>query len=318
MNRNIVRWLSIGILCLTAPWSALAQTKATTAPRPVNDALGFFSPLAEEQANRTIADIKKTFHKDLFVETMKAPPRPKDLDVKDKAAVDRFFDRYAEKRFADARVDGLYVMIIDNPQILRVVVGNNTTSKGYFTSANRDELVQIIREKLRANDKDGALTSLTEFVAAKMKANQPTAAARGGDGGVVAPGASALSGGSSWMSILVVVAIAALIFFVLRAVMGGLGGGAAGAGGGGGFLTSMLGGLFGAAAGMWIYNSFFGSGTSSAWGHSDHAADPNRPGSDLADTSGDAAGGDWGSNDGGDWGGGDVGGGDWGGGGGDW
>ena len=52
-----------------------------------------------------------------------------------------------------------------------------------------------------------------------------------------------------------------LVIGIIRAFTGGGGGGGGyggGGGGGGGFGSSLMGGLFGAMAGMWLYNSMFG------------------------------------------------------------
>jgi len=112
-----------------------------------------------------------------------------------------------------------------------------------------------------------------------------------------------------------------LLMAVMRAMSGGSGGGGAGSmggagvGGGGGFMTSLLGGLFGAAVGNWMYDSFF-RGSGGGWGASDaYGADPSTgnesAGEDFGD---DTPGGDFDGSGGGDFGGGDSGGGDFGGG----
>jgi len=107
---------------------------------------------------------------------------------------------------------------------------------------------------------------------------------------------------------------------------------------GGGFLSSLVGGMFGAAAGMAAYNYFtsgsmMGQGggmTPNAYGGSPAPDDTRAVGGDggadwgNAGATSDGGGADWGGSDGGggDWGGSDGGGGDWGGGGdgggGDW
>jgi uncharacterized protein len=122
-----------------------------------------------------------------------------------------------------------------------------------------------------------------------------------------------------------------LVMTIFRAIGRGLGGGGPagpggpggyGYGGGGrGFFSSMLGGIFGAAAGTWLYDSFRGGGHSNAWGDSQN---PNSFGSNDAappgdepgagDFSGDpgGGGGDFGGDSGGGDSGGDSGGGDFG------
>jgi len=178
--------------------------------------------------------------------------------------------------------------------------------------------------------------------------------------------------GMGWLLILIIVVVG---FWILRAIFRGIfhmlggggprryppgpgGGGYAGpgygggpgygapgygGGGGGGFMSGMLGGLFGAAAGNWLYDSFgrgggglggggyagrsFGGSSDSGPAPSDADQDYSGTGGDFGDNSGgDSGGGDFGSDDtggGGDFGGDsggagyDSGGGDFGGGGGD-
>lgn len=124
-------------------------------------------------------------------------------------------------------------------------------------------------------------------------------------------------GGVVW---LVFIVISSLI----RSFSGGAGGGQGVGGygspaygspgyGGGGFMSNMLGGLAGAMAGNWLYNSMF-SGHSSAhgadWsGSSDQGLTGNDySGGDFGDSGGDFGGGDFGGGDfdGGDFGGGDF------------
>src|SRR5205807_8678908 len=76
-----------------------------------------------------------------------------------------------------------------------------------------------------------------------------------------------------WICLGIVVLLAIwLVVALIRAFTGsgsggygGGGGGYGGGGGGGGFFPALMGGLFGAAAGMWMYDRFF-SGHASAAG----------------------------------------------------
>ena len=92
-------------------------------------------------------------------------------------------------------------------------------------------------------------------------------------------------------------------------------------GGGGGFLSSLVGGMFGAAAGMWMYDQFFSNhGSNSAYGSDRNDVSGGDSGFTGQDSDYNSSGGDFGGSDsgssGGDWGGGgDSGGGDSGGGG---
>ena len=70
-----------------------------------------------------------------------------------------------------------------------------------------------------------------------------------------------------------------------------------GGGGGGGFFSGLLGGMFGAAAGNWVYDSFFRSSappTGGGWGSTAHGAPPAPPqdqptpsGDEISSTGGD-------------------------------
>src|SRR5438874_527617 len=114
--KSVINWLLIAALALVPLSFADAQQKGVGPWRPVKDDIKFFSPGAKEQADQKIAEIKRKFNKDFFVEATKAPPRPKDIDPKDHAARDRFFTEYAEKRFADLHENGVFVLIIDDPK----------------------------------------------------------------------------------------------------------------------------------------------------------------------------------------------------------
>jgi len=77
--------------------------------------------------------------------------------------------------------------------------------------------------------------------------------------------------------------------------------------GGGGMFGSLLGGMFGAAAGMWLYDQFSGS-HSNAWGGDQENRGYDSTGYSGQDTDYSGTGGDFGGDDnGGDWGGGEGG-----------
>lgn len=353
-------WITLAAL-IVAGWlgGAAVQAQSAKAARTVQDDVGMFSAKAKTEANAEIARIKQAYKKDLMIEAAQAPTRPDDVDKDDKAAVNKFFDKWVAEKFKNEQINGVFVVIVPKAHIIRAAIGQETLKSGLFTNKDRDELIHKIKEKLDAGDKDGALHAITGFVADTMQHHaRPTANAAPGDN---VPGTQpvhhqpATSSIMHWVLIgLVVLVVFWLISAVLRGFssMGGGGGGGGpgygyGGGGGGGFLNGFLGGMFGAAAGMWMYNNFFGHSTSSAWGGESHtgggaatsepsdvgAGDPSVGGADYGDNDkgadedvGGGGGGDWGGGGdagggGGDWGGGGDagGGGDWGGGGGgDW
>ena len=91
-----------------------------------------------------------------------------------------------------------------------------------------------------------------------------------------------------------------------------------GGGGGGGFLQNMMGSMFGAAAGMWMYDQFFGSHSSAATFNPQSMDSQSQDGGfSGTDTDYTSSGGDFGGDSGSSFGGDSGGGGDFGGGGGD-
>jgi uncharacterized protein len=261
-------------------------------------------------------------------------------------------------------VKGIYVLICKDPPHLQIDVDNATRAKS-FTPQDRDRLAKKMGDLL-GKENDAALAQGVDFVQTTLRANLGRRAETSGPaaGPSVAPGGPrppaarpvdehppAQASETPWLR-WVFIGLAVLVgIWVLRALMhglagaggggagrgyggGGMGGYGGGGGGGGGFLSGMLGGMFGAAAGNWLYDSFGRGGHSRDSSHAFGGQGENQgmtprdePG--AGDFSGDAgSGADFGGNDAGggntggdaggaDFGGGDAGGGDLGGGGGD-
>ena len=316
--------LSLIAMLFSAAPGALAGTTG------IKDHADFFSANAESDATYNIRELQKTLKKDLLIETFAEIPADvrQGVNANDKAAMSRLYDTWAVKRAKEESVNGVYVLLVKQPAHLQAVVGNDT-QKQAFTLADRDALVQRMLGKLRAKDFDGALREGVAFVTSTMgrhagsAGQSPPATATHQEAQAVKP-ASPFGG---LVPILIIGVLAWLAFAFIRAlVRSGSGGGnmvpgTPGMGGGGGFGRSMLGGLFGAAAGMWLYDNFFGSHGSSAYGAPPPSNDPlggsgggtgDSPFSGQ-DTDYSSSGGDFGGGSGSDFGGG----GDSGGGGGD-
>ncbi len=315
--------LILGWCANVAP--VLAQNKTAPA-RTVEDNAGFFSAQARKQANAEIAEIKRQYHKDLFIQTFNVPRAGFDkVDIKDKEARSRFFHDWANDQARNSGITGVYVLVFKDPSNpkqwwIQPMVGPGTLKSGRFTQANRDELGKRFQARF-AKDPDAALTDAVAYVHETLRTNTPAA------GAVTPPAAAPTGEGMSPLvgyvcAGVVVLLVVWLVIAVIRAMSGG--GAAAGSpAAGGGFLSSLLGGLLGAAAGMWLYNSMFGSHTPSVGADpgsmSAGDADSSDAGQDFSgggggggdwgDTGGDAGGGDFGGGGGGDFGGG--GGGDW-------
>lgn len=343
---SFLRWTVLPAVLLG--WIGIA---AAALVAEVRDEGGFFSADATQKANEVIKEIHKDFKKDLLIETIKTVPAEKTDEFKklDKAGQSKFFKSWARERARQAEVNGVYILVIKDPGHLEVEVGNETQKKD-FTIANRDELADKLLAKFKDANKvkdeadkkkiyDEALLEAVRYVRSTMKTNIGTTK---GSGPVhqpnrepvyVPPSRPAPATASPWVSGiggllcigLIILAVGWLVIGLIRAFTGGGGGGGFGGGGGyggggGGFMTGLLGGLFGAAAGSWLYDSFFrGGGMGGGWGSSAYGAGPSEEprDTDYSGTGGDT-GGDGGGGGGGDFGG-DAGGGggDFGGGGGD-
>jgi uncharacterized protein len=337
-------WLAVAALGLLA--AAVPARAALVAE--VRDEAKLFKPETLREADQVIREIKRDFKHDLLIETFPGIPDDKKAafnKVKDnKEEKERFFQEWALGRAKTAEVNGVYILIVKQPGHVQVEVGNDTRKKA-FTLKDRDKLAEIMTADFRNKEWDKGLLDSVEYVRKTMEANLGTpkrgeqpAAPPVRHPASDQPAPPSLLGGI-WGLVciaLVVVAVVWVVFAIIRAISGMGRGTAPGGGyapgyggyggGGGGFLTGMLGGLFGAAAGSWLYDRFFrgdgGYAGSAAHAGESPAAGPEPQDTDYSGTGGDFDG-DTGDTGNGGGGGGDFGGdtgdggGDFGGGGGD-
>jgi hypothetical protein len=243
----------------------------------IQDSGGFFSEKAKSEANALIQQTTAKFRKDLRVETFSEIPAAirSGVNLEDKAATAQMYEKWARQEAAERRVNGVYVLLVKSPSHLHAVVGKDTLQKA-FTATDRDALVAIMLGRLREKKSDAALLEGSRFFAGQIAlhaASRPQQASASPfpptASFATAPGTQGEVSGLGWLPSLLIVAIVGML--ILR-LIGGLFGSMSGtpslgAPSGGGFFRSMLGGLFGAAAGMWLYDQFFGhSGGASAWG----------------------------------------------------
>ncbi len=327
----------LGCLIIAAP--VAAQNRGEF----VHDDAGFFSQEAKSKAEAEIGRMKTQFKKELVVDTVDTVAVPTDITANDTKALNRFIDSWADKRFKNEGVQGVYVVIVQKPTKFRIRVGNKTEQDGFFTQSDVAALEKNLISHLEAAKKDGmtnkakndeVLCTATSYVYEHFSQHGPrvTPAKQQGHAAPNAPAAHQAAGETPWLTYLLIGgAVLVVIWLVMGLLRGltrgpgspGMGGpgmaagyGGGGGGGGGGFFSNMLGGMFGAAAGMWMYNNFFGGHSNSAWGAGPDNSNASNYGDNDRDTSSTGGGGDYGG-DGGDQGGGDTGGGggDWGGGG---
>ncbi len=299
----------------------LGTSAARAGVGAIRDNAAFFSEPAKTEAARNISEIEKRYKKDLVIETFKEIPAEikQGVDLTDKAAMSRMFEQWSVKQARQQKVNGVYILLSKEPAHLQIVVGNETQSKA-FTLMDRDNLAAAMLGKLRKKQNDEALlegvnfvsTTMAGHVAVRSRTSTAPIAAPSGNGGRA-------ENSSPWGWLILVLLGAGAIWLVVgifRSLSRG-GGAAASPGmspvsGGGGFFSSLLGGMFGAAAGMWLYDQFSGHG--SAFGADQDNRGSNDAGSSGPDTDYSSSGGDFGGDSGGDSGGGDSGG-DFGGGG---
>ncbi|HET6573554.1 MAG TPA: hypothetical protein VFG68_08130 [Fimbriiglobus sp.] len=337
---------------------APAAMAAETAGRMrVEDKAGAFTPDGIKKAEEAFADTSFRSPTHFTVVTVGEIPaaRKRDFDAvaKDPEQRGRFFESWA-RELADAHPDkGVFVLMFvgEKRYIVRAVADKASDVYRHFTDADAHKLVEKLSAGCRRAlgqpadqakaERDAALLDATGYVVAQLKdTSVPVVGER------TRAASSDSNGNKGGTNILGYVCIGLavllgiwLVVGIIRAFTGGgggYGGGGYGGGfGGGGFFPSLMGGLFGAAAGMWLYDSFMGGHHSASAsdamggyggdtgasdtgeGNYDEGASAGSEGGDWGDAGGgDAGGGDWGGDAGGDFGGGDFGGGDFGGG--DW
>lgn len=257
------------VLLFTAAMVLLLRTPAVHAGLGgIQDNGGFFSEQARAEASRLIGEVERSLKKDIVVETFKeAPESAKNgANLADKAAANRFFEQWAQKQAGEQRVNGIYILLVKQPAHLQVVVGNQTLKQA-FTAGDREALVSTMLTRLRVRQNDAALLEGVQFAASTMR----THAGAVGNAGAVGRAAPVqrtegrpAAQGSSWGWLVPLLIGLGVLWVVVGLVRSRFGAGAGSAGmpqgaGGGGFLSSMLGGMFGAAAGMWMYDQFLGS-----------------------------------------------------------
>jgi uncharacterized protein len=324
MNKMLTLLAATVALGLTAS-PALADKATVAGTLTVNDIANVFSDSAEATAKSRMDDARFDRPVRLTVETF--PELPEDKKNAYAAATNNPADKrkviraWAKEVFHNNKDKGIYVLICMKPGFVEVITDNETAERRGFSNEDSTALsrkftaaFQAAKEKPAAEaqaERDRGLIEGTEFVVSQLTGT--AVAADSATRKTEKQGAGGMSVGG-WLCLGLFVLLGVwLVIGLIRAFSGGGMGGM----GGGGFGSSLLGGLFGAMAGMWLYNSFFGGG--GMFGGSDaYAGDSGDVGAGdtgAGDTSGDyggggsfddAGGGDWGG--GGDFGGGDFGG----------
>lgn len=343
--------------------------RAESAPSPgqmrVEDNAGAFTPEGVKKAERAFSGATFPSPTRFTVVTVgdKDVPESKKADFeaakKDRKQAGPFFSNWTRDLARKEREKGVFALVYSQGDkfFVDVITDRETDVYRHFSDSAARKLSEALQAGFReAKGKpadqakaahDAALLAATNVVIDQLK-NTSAPEPRNGKRADVANHGNAgkgIGGTSimSWVCVGLVVLLGVwLVIGLIRAFTGGGhggggygpgGGGYGGGGGGGGFFPSLLGGLFGAAAGMYMYDSFFGGHHAASAGDAmgaggydngpmdtgagDFDAGAEAGGGDFGDAGGDVGGGDFGDAGGGDFGGGDFGGGDFGGGGGD-
>jgi len=278
----------------------------------VEDRAQLFSPAAVARANKDLDKIKAKTKKEVLFLTV--------ADTGGKSITNFTHDEAVARK-----LNGVIVVIAKNPPRLEVVAGKKTSL--VFNFEHRQKVVEMLKLNLRKAP-DATLASTVKFISdifqnansVLIQADEHRASAERPNTRI----ANEASGGG-WLKWIVVLLIGFGIFRLIgwfissraqnAAPAGALPTPYTGMGGGGGFLTSLMGGIFGAVAGNYIYDKFFGSSHHDSNYYRDDAtnnASPNSSSDWRSDDNGDfdsnsGSGGDWGGGDSGDSGGGDSG-----------
>jgi len=288
---------------------------AYAAAPTIEDRANIFSKSALAQGNQIVEAIYQETrpHKDVAVVTFEHLP----------AGISSA-EELAGRLFRERSVDGLLMLAIKDPGRLRVAVGRGT--QAHFTTADRDQLVEVMLTHFRKKNFDEGLLAGLGFARSKLVSAFPlSGGSRASEDFESQEGARRLAepsrGLPTWLWAVIVFAGVWIVLAIFRSLsqpsapIGGTGPtpGGYGSSGYGGWGQSILGGLFGAMAGNWIYDQFSGRGGGSAYGSLGERMSTDDSRSDDGQV-GSVGGDDWQDSDR-DSGGDDTGGGDFGGGG---
>jgi uncharacterized membrane protein YgcG len=280
----------------------------------VEDNAALFSKKAVAAANERLANVRKTTGKEILVLTVN--------NLGGKTIVE-----YTRNEGRIRQLNGIITVISKNPSKIEIMAGKKTAQ--VFRKEHRDALVAIFAKNLRKAP-DDALNAAMQYITEIFTTAASAPMHR--DTRPLANPVRRESSSFGWLKWVIIIGVIFLIIRLISYFMSSRNNANANAGvpgmpgqtsgfGGGGFFSSMIGGIFGAVAGNWIYDKMFGDNHDHSNYRQDSqndSSDSDWRGDDKGDfDSGSGSGGDWGSNDSGgsssDGGGssGDSGGGDW-------
>jgi hypothetical protein len=166
MRPVLLPLLSAAFLGLMAP-----AARADDAPPDVKDEAGLFTPEAVKQAERAIGEVRKNYHLDLTVDTVRALPA---LDHKwlyfwDRRQRNAFLENWARERAKAAGVDGIFVEICNRPRDVHVVVWPPERAQK-FTERDCERVRRFLVRRLQTGSPDEALLATVAKVSDLLEA----------------------------------------------------------------------------------------------------------------------------------------------------
>jgi uncharacterized protein len=329
MNKMLTILAAAAALGLTASPTLAEKAAKLPGSLTVYDDAKMFDPAGIEKAKQTLSNARFDHGLKVTVDRYAEVPADKMAQAvaaqSDRNKWHQFLESWAKERAAGDKAKGIYILVVRKPVGGVAVISDRQTSDRGFTNADADRVRETLIAAFREANKEDSVEKKQEVRSGGLTAAMDEIVSDLRDT-TVATGAThstrndARGGGMSvggWVCLGLFVLLGVwLVIGLIRAFSGG---GGMGGMGGGGFGSSLLGGLFGAMAGMWLYNSFFGGGGmfgggSDAYAGDAGASDADTGAGDWEGGSASAGGYDDAGGGGGDWGGGgDFGGGDFGG-----
>ena len=156
-----------GLVAVAAVLVSISIAQATGTG--IQDAAGVFSQQAMAAAEQQIATIHQKFGKDLRVETYAhLPPDRADQYAPEKRT--EFFATWAYQRAKALGLDGVIVLICQDPAFLQVEVGDRTQQRA-FTLANRDHMRDLLVTAFRQRHFDEGLRQAVTYYGQALQTN---------------------------------------------------------------------------------------------------------------------------------------------------
>ncbi len=239
------------LLVVLSVFASLAGTARAAPPLPgVEDEAGLFKPETLEKAREQIQEIRDTFHLDLSIESIPAVPAADHRRVHGMSSRElaHYFDKWAKERAAAAGVDGVYILICNDPKHVQVSVWPESRD-ATVPARDRERLRREMAHNLRKEPDQTLLHAIAE-VRTTIQRHQPVEAPSTSSTGVV-------------LGVILAIVISWVILGIWRAKLAvhDAADRAAEKVGRGPFMPGLLGGMFGAVAGHWIYDRLFYGGS---------------------------------------------------------